>query len=145
MIKMTVGELVQMWEALQKVMELDIKNGKVRYRLGRILKASSKEFELYNEIRNKKVMEYGTKISDDSNEYKIDQDKMEAFNIAIAEILKESIEVNANKITVDDLDLLPLSPKDSWFLDPIIEEETDYKKVDESVVLDKPAIPVSKQ
>lgn len=126
MITVKMSELLNSTETLQSLAQKSLK-AKLAFQVGRMLKAADKEIQDFNETRMKVITKYGEKdengelITDENNNCKIDPNSAAAFNTEFNELLNSEIEINANKIKVEDLENLDFTPSEMINLEPFIE------------------------
>ena len=127
MINVTLRELVDSAETMKKLSQESLK-GKTAYYIARLLREIDKELTLFNETRGNLIKKYGDK--DENGELKIDENgncqfapqEMEKFYSEMNDILNNIIELNANKITLNELEELDFTPNEMIILEPFIEE-----------------------
>ena len=122
MIKTTLGILKQSEQALSKLMNanLDIKTA---YTLGRIANKIGQELKSTENLRIKLVEKYGDK--DDKGKHVVPEDKKEEFWAEYSELLEVEVELNFNKITLEKLAKVNMTPADMVYINYLIEEEKD--------------------
>ena len=92
------------------------------------MKKVEEEIEIFNSTRIKLIEKYGEKDSngelkiDGNNNYVIENNNRIKFGAEMNEILNSKIEINAGKISYDDLAVLELTPSEALALEPFIEE-----------------------
>lgn len=127
MINITLKEIVDSAETMRKLSQESLK-GKTAYHIARLLREIDKELTLFNETRGNLIKKYGDK--DENGELKVDEngicqftsEEMEKFYSEMNDILNNIIELNANKITLDELEELDFTPSEMIILEPFIEE-----------------------
>lgn len=130
MITVKLNDVLNSEETLKKLMDVPMK-GKVAYKIARIAREVDKESQLFNDGRNKLIEKYAER--DEENNFILNNDgqayidienseKVEQFSNELKELLETEIEVNAEKLTLDDLDEAGLTPKDFNQLMTFIEE-----------------------
>ena len=99
--------------------------GKQSFIIGRILKALNNEAEMFNKTREEMLKKYaavneeGKIIVIDGN-VKIREGEMANFQKEINELLYTLLEINANKIPLDWLENLKLTPQEMLILEPFL-------------------------
>jgi len=94
----------------------------------RLLKAADKEIQEFNDIRVKVVNQYGDKdengelITDENGNCHIAPEHINEFNKELNDLLNTEIEINANMLSLSDLEELEFTPSDLALLEPFIEE-----------------------
>ena len=126
MIKVQINDLLNSTEALQKLSKTDLK-AKLAWQVARLLKAADKEIQEFNETRLKLIQKYGEKdengelITDDKGNCKILPDSLDSFSTELNELVNSEIELNVNKIAIDDLDSISFTPADMNSLENFID------------------------
>ena len=99
--------------------------GKQSFIIGRILKALNNEAEMFNKTREEMLKKYaavneeGKIIVIDGN-VKIKEGEMANFQKEINELLYTLLEINVNKIPLDWLENLKLTPQEMLILEPFL-------------------------
>ena len=99
--------------------------GKQSFIIGRILKALNNEAEMFNKTREEMLKKYaavneeGKIIVIDGN-VKIREGEMANFQKEINELLYTLLEINVNKIPLDWLENLKLTPQEMLILEPFL-------------------------
>ena len=128
MITITINNLINSTETLQKLSQQDFK-AKLAWSIARLLKAAEVEIQSFNDTRMSLIKKYGEKdeqgelITDDKGNCKIENDKIEAFTNELNELLNSEIEINANKIDFNLLENIDFTPSDIAMLEPFVNFE----------------------
>lgn len=128
MITITINDLINSTETLQKLSQKDFK-AKLAWSIARLLKAAEVEIQSFNDTRMSLIKKYGEKdeqgelITDDKGNCKIENDKIEAFTNELNELLNSEIEINANKIDFNLLENIDFTPSDMAMLEPFVNFE----------------------
>lgn len=128
MIALKLEQLVNSANALKNLSNKPLK-AKSAYATARILKAADQEMTSFNDTRMELVRKYGIKdennelILDENGNAQIDLEHRNAFNEEFNELLQSSIEINANKIRLDDLGDIDFTPSEMAQLEDFIEVE----------------------
>lgn len=128
MITLTLEQLINSTDALKTLSQKPLK-ARCAYSVGKILKAADAEMVTFNETRMELIKKYGEK--DESGELKTDEngnvhvilDKLNEFNNELQELLATTIEINANKISIDDIGEIEFTPAEMTQLEEFIEFE----------------------
>lgn len=126
MIKIKVSELLNGSEALQKLAGTELK-ARLAWQVGRLLKAADVEIQGFNETRMNLIKKYGEKdengelITDEKDNCKINPESMSDFTNELNELIESEIEINANKIKIDDLDNQEFTPAEMAQLEPFVD------------------------
>ena len=123
MITLKLQEMVNSVALINNLMNQSLK-AKTAYKIARIAREIEKEYKLFDEARMNLVNEYGKRedgqlIEQDGN-YLIDQDKIEGYNHAAEELLNTIIELNLEKLDINELDNVELTPQQMILLEPFI-------------------------
>lgn len=128
MIKIKMSDLLNSTDTLQKLSQKELK-ARLALSIARLLKEAEREIQNFNEVRMNLIKKYGEKdengelITDDKNNCKIIPDGVEIFSKELNDIIDTEIEINANKLRLEDLDNLDFTPSDMAVLEPFISEE----------------------
>ena len=126
MIELKVGELVNSTEALQKLSQKELK-AKLAWQVSKLLKAADKELQEFNEARMNLIKKYGEKdengelITDDKGNCKIPEEVTVDFSNELNDLVEAEIEINANKIKIDDLENIDFTPNEMNILEVFID------------------------
>ena len=126
MIKVTIGNIVNSVEVLQKLGKKDFK-AKLAWSIARLLKEAEKEVQGFNEARLKLINKYGIKdendqlVTDDNGNCKIIQENIPDFNKELNDLVDTEVEINANKINMNLLEDVDFTPSDMATLEPFVE------------------------
>lgn len=128
MIKVKISELIDNTEVLQKLSRTSLK-AKTAWQVARILKAADKEVQEFNETRMNLIKKYGEKdesnelITDESGNCKIVPEHLVDFTKELNELVNTEVEINANKVTINDLENIDFTPGDMVQLESFIDFE----------------------
>lgn len=128
MIKIKIGALLNSTEALQKLASKELK-ARPAWQTSRILKAAEKEIQEFNEARMKLINKFGEKdeagqlITDEAGNCKINPDNISDFNAEFNELVESEIEINGNKINIDDIEDIDFTPAEMTVLEAFIDFE----------------------
>lgn len=126
MIKVTINELLNSTEVLQKLSKKDFK-AKLAWQVARLLRNAEEEIKNFNETRMTLITKYGEKDengelkTDDNGNCKIIPESISTFSAELEDLLKTEVEINANKIDIEQLENLDFTPSDMAALEPYIE------------------------
>lgn len=104
-------------------------NGKLAFKVARLVRELDKELKLFHEERTKLIQYYAEK--NENGEIKVDEnsnamipdDSIIECNQKIQELLDTTIEVNADKIPFELLDMLSISPQQALYIESFLCEE----------------------
>lgn len=128
MIKVTIADLLNSTETLQKLSQKDFK-AKLAWSIARLLKSAEAEIQSFNETRMNLIKKYGEKdendelITDDNGNCKIPNANMVEFNDELKDMLDAEVEINANKLSIDLLEDIEFTPSDMAVLEPFVDME----------------------
>jgi hypothetical protein len=128
MIKVKISDLINSTETLQKLSQQDFK-AKLAWSIARLLKSAEVEIQEFNTTRMNLIKKYGEKdengelITDENGNCKIEQNSVDAFSTELNELINTEVEINANKIKVEQLEEINFTPSEMAILEPFIEFE----------------------
>lgn len=117
MIELTVNDLINSTEAIQKLLNLNLK-AKTAYQVMRLAKAIEEEYNLFNQSRMDLIEKYGEKnpdnslMTDEKNNYIIKKEQIQIFSEEYEEVLNAPIVLNVEPISIDDLQDATLTAND---------------------------------
>lgn len=126
MINITLEQLVNSTEGLRGLSQKTLK-ARPAYAVAKILKAAEAEITSFNETRMNLIRKYGEKNennelkSDDNGNVRIPPEVLDDFNKELQELLGTEIEINANKIRIDDIGDVEFTAAEMAQLDDFIE------------------------
>ena len=126
MIKIKINDLLNTTETLQKLASKEMK-AKLSWQIARLLKSAEKEIQDFNETRMNLINKYGEKgedgnlITDDKGNCKITPDSVNTFSAELNELVQSEVEINANKIRIDDLENIDFTPAEMAALEIFID------------------------
>lgn len=126
MIRITMNDLLNSTETLQKLSQKDFK-AKLAWTIARLLKSAEVEIQSFNDTRMNLIRKYGEKdengelITDEKGNCKIIPDQVGEFTNELNSILNSEVEINANKIDFDLLDNIEFTPGDMANLEAFVE------------------------
>ena len=127
MIKVQLKDIIEGTEVLKKLAGQPLR-GKVAFQISKILKRLEDELTLFNNTRVEIIKKYsqtdenGELISDENGNVKLKEETIEDFNKEITELLNMEIEIDANKIALEDIENVDFTPAEMTLLMPLIEE-----------------------
>lgn len=126
MIKIKISELLNSVETLQKLSKQDFK-AKLAWQISKLLKAAEVEIQSFNETRMNLIKKYGEKdengelITDETGNCKIMEGGILDFSNQLTELVESEVEINGNKIKIDDLDNVNFTPAEMAQLEVLID------------------------
>lgn len=128
MINVKISSLLNGTEALQKLAGADLK-AKLAWQVARLLKAAEAELQSFNETRMTLIKKYGEKdtegelITDEKGNCKIPPEDINTFTAELNELLNTEVEINVNKISINDLENMSFTPSEMTLLEEFIDFE----------------------
>lgn len=128
MITLKLEDLVNSTEALQKLSNTSLK-ARPAFTVSKMLKEAEKELANFNEVRMNLINKYGEKdeegklITDANDNCKITAEHINDFSNELQELVATTIEINANKLTLEDLGNADFTPSEIAALEPFVDIE----------------------
>lgn len=128
MITLKLEDLVNSTEALQKLSNTSLK-ARPAFTVSKMLKEAEKELANFNEVRMNLINKYGEKdeegklITDENDNCKITAEHINDFSNELQELVATTIEINANKLTLEDLGDADFTPSEIAALEPFVDIE----------------------
>ena len=127
MIKVSLNDIVNSIDTFQAIMQQSFK-GSLAFKIARLARELNKEMETFNEQRRKIVNEYSLK--DENGEVKTDEhgniqitpDRIQEFNTEFTNLLNTEVEINADKLPMDNIDDFKVSPQQMLNIEMFFEE-----------------------
>ncbi len=126
MINTTLNDILNNNDIFRQVYQSPMP-ARTAFKIARLIRELEKENTTFNESRDKILEKYamrddnGAMVQED-NQVMISPDRAEDFQKEIDSLLKTSVEINADKLTLDDLADVSLSPKQIIDLGNFLEE-----------------------
>ena len=127
MITITMNELLSTIPVLRELANQPFK-GSLTFKLARLMRELDKEAQLFEESRRQLAEKYGLRdengklMIDDEGTVTLDKNKAIECNEEMRALLEDKIEINANKIPINLLDEVELSPSQAFLIEPLIED-----------------------
>jgi hypothetical protein len=126
MISVTLEQLINGSDAFKALSQRPLK-ARTAYAVGKILKLVDTEMQSFNDARMELIRKYGEK--DDNNELKADEqgnvhipsEVLDNFNNELRDLLDTSVELNVNKIRIDDIEDINFTPSEMAQIGDFIE------------------------
>lgn len=103
--------------------------GRAAFRVARLLRELEKEFTLFNEKRMDLIKDYAQKDaetgeikSDENGNVTLEPERLNEFYQKLEELLNTEVEINAEKISIDDFGDADFTPAQIINLEAFIEE-----------------------
>lgn len=127
MIEITINDLINSGDIFRNLAQQPIKM-RVAYNIARIIREIENEMKLFEETRRKLFDKYGEK--DENGELLINADgnititpeNISLYNNEIQEVLNTSITLNAEKLNIEDLENIELTPNQVYLINAFINE-----------------------
>lgn len=126
MITVKISELLNSTEVLQKLSRTDLK-AKPSWKVARLLKSADVEIQEFNDTRLKLIQKYGQKdengelVTDADGNCQIIQESIAQFSSELNELLNTDVEINADRIRIEDIEHLDFTPAEMSILEPFID------------------------
>lgn len=126
MINTTLNDILNNNDIFRQVYQLPMP-ARTAFKIARLIRELEKENTTFNESRDKILEKYAMRddngaMMQEDNQVMISPDRAEDFQKEIDSLLKTSVEINADKLTLDDLADVSLSPKQIIDLGNFLEE-----------------------
>lgn len=127
MINTTLRNIVESADIMRDLSTKSLK-GRAAFRVARLLRELEKEFTLFNEKRVDLIKEYAQKDengemkSDDKGNVSLDEARLSEFYQNLETLLNTEVEINAEKIDIDDLGDTDFTPAQVITLEAFINE-----------------------
>lgn len=126
MIKVKLAHLLNGTEALQNLSKKELK-AKVAYNISKLLKSADKEVQSFNKTRMDLINKYGEKdeagelVTDENGNCRVPDMNVATFTEELNELIDIEVELNANKIDLEQLGDVEFTPNDMAMLEPFFE------------------------
>lgn len=127
MIKVKLNDVVNATEAFNKIMQQPVK-GSLAFRIARLARELNKEMQTFNEERQKILQKYakrdenGELITLENGNVTFDNDKIAEVNAEFDSLLNTELEINAEKIPMNEMDSFELTPQQTLDIEVFFEE-----------------------
>ena len=128
MIELTVKEVMESVGVLNEIMEQPF-HGALAFKISRIIRELRKEVESFNTERDKIIRvfsekdENGKPVLLENGNIKIRSDLVKECNDEFEKLLGTSIEINAEKLGMEDLDEIEITPKKMESILVLVDDE----------------------
>lgn len=128
MIELTVKEVMESVGVLNEIMEQPF-HGALAFKISRIIRELRKEVESFNTERDKIIRvfsekdENGKPVLLENGNIKIRSDLVKECNDEFEKLLETSIEINAEKLGMEDLDEIEITPKKMESILVLVDDE----------------------
>ena len=127
MIELTVRDMIDSIPTLRELSNKQLKS-KVAFKVARLLREIQTESETFETARMNLVKLYAEKDengeikTDDKGNIYIEQDKIEEFNKELKDLLDNTITINGDKLSLDDLGDETFTPQQMLSFSAFLEE-----------------------
>ena len=128
MITVKIADIVNGTEALQKLVNAELK-AKLAWKVSKLLKLADQEIQTFNETRMDLIRKFGEKdengelITDEKGNCKIPPENLQDFSSELSDLLNSEVELNANKIDIEELENVNFTPGEITLLEPFVNFE----------------------
>lgn len=127
MISVKLLDIIDASPILRKLAESTF-SGAVAFKIARLIKACEAELQTFEESRHKIIEKYGEKDKNgelkifDNQQIRVKEEYREICATSLNELLGTEIELNANKIPVESLEQIDITPNELIKIEAFIEE-----------------------
>ncbi|MFD2628720.1 hypothetical protein [Oceanobacillus kapialis] len=118
-MKVKVSDIFDLKEGLTTISEKELPVG-VAFKIQRINRVVGEELKTAQGLRTKLVQKYKEKDLEDGR-VKLKEDKLEEFNKEMDELSAQEVKLDIEKIKVEDLSSISVTPKSLGLIDTILE------------------------
>ena len=127
MIRVNLNDILNASETFNKIMGQSFK-GSLAFKIARLARELNKEVETFNTERQKILTKYcekdenGELVVEENGNVKVIQDKIIEFNDEFTSLLNTEVEINADKIPMNNIDDFDITPQEMLVLEKFFEE-----------------------
>lgn len=127
MITVTIADILNSEVVLRKLTQQNFK-ARLAWQITRILKNMETEIQNFHDARNGLIQKYGELdehghlIIDDKGNSHIRKEELATFNKEMEELLSAKVDINGEKIKLEDLENCDFTPQEMSLLEALIEE-----------------------
>ena len=116
MIRISLNDILNATETFKVIMQQSVK-GSLAFKIARLARELDKEMTTFNEERQKLFQKYGEKdengelVIDENNIIKFPPENIDLINEELNSLLSTEVEVNADKLPVNEVDQFELTPQ----------------------------------
>ena len=127
MIELTLSELMDSASVMQELAKKPMKT-KAAFQTARLMREVEKEYSLFQDARTKLIDKYAEKDEngkpkpDENGNYTVPKDDIEAFNKELRDMLEQTLTLNVEPISIEDLGDADFTPADMMLLAPFMKE-----------------------
>lgn len=127
MISITLNDIINASETFNAIMQQSFK-GSLAFKIARLARELNKEMETFNTERQKLLTRYCVK--DENGELKTNEDgtvqvvpaMIDEFNEEFTSLLNTEVEINADKLPMDNIDNFDITPQQMLNLEKFFED-----------------------
>ena len=121
MIKTTISEILNSQESLEKILAKELP-AVSSFRLAKITEKINDELKVFNTVRQKLYEKYGDISEENPTEIKLKEEHIDSFTEEIDKVLKEEVSLDVNKLKIEDLDSVEITPLEIYPVMWLMEE-----------------------
>ena len=127
MIEIKMLTIVNSMEVLKRLSESKIR-GRTAYKIAKILKRVDEEYGLFQDARRKLILECAKKdengepVADENGNVSISEENISMFNEEISKLLETTVNIDTDKIHLDEIEQIDFTPSDIIMIEDFIEE-----------------------
>ena len=129
MIELKLRDIINSIEVLKTLAQKPLR-GRVAYNVGKMLQQLENEVNIFSSTRENLVHQYATKdehgnvkVNEETNEFIFEEENMKSFVDEMNKVLDTEVVINANKMTLSDIEDIDFTPAEILALQVYIEEE----------------------
>jgi len=127
MIEITLSELMDSASVMQQLAKKPMKT-KAAFQTARMMREIEKEYSLFQESRKGLIDKYAEKDengepkADENGNYTVPKNRIEDFNKELKEMLDQTLSLNVEPISIEDLGEADFTPAEMMLLTPFVRE-----------------------
>jgi len=127
MIEITLSELMDSASVMQQLAKKPMKT-KAAFQTARMMREIEKEYSLFQESRKGLIDKYAEKDengepkTDENGNYTVPKNRIEDFNKELKEMLDQTLSLNVEPISIEDLGEADFTPAEMMLLTPFNRE-----------------------
>ena len=127
MIKVSLNDILNATETFQTIMQQSFK-GSLAFKIARLARELNKEMDTFNEQRRKLLEKYCVRDEDgnlkqlENGNVQVIPEKISEFNEEFNSLLATEVEINADKLPMDQIDNFDITPQQMLNIEMFFEE-----------------------
>ena len=127
MIKVSLNDILNATETFQTIMQQSFK-GSLAFKIARLARELNKEMDTFNEQRRKLLEKYCVRDEDgnlkqlENGNVQVIPEKIPEFNEEFNSLLATEVEINADKLPMDQIDNFDITPQQMLNIEMFFEE-----------------------